>query len=123
MPRHARYRGIGAQWCALMLAWILAITVIFAAIGLLASSPETANGYGFGILFLPYISSAFVPLDTLPNWLQPIAGSQPVTPLTDALRARLFGTSPGAALWFALAWCFGIVIAGAVLIIWRFPRN
>jgi ABC-2 type transport system permease protein len=107
----------------LVLTWILAVTVVFAAIGLLASSPEAANAYGFGVLFLPYLSSAFVPLDTLPNWLQPIAGAQPVTPLTDALRSLLFGVAPGTALWFALAWCIGIVIAGAALIAWRFPRG
>lgn len=108
---------------ALVLAWILAINVIFAAIGLMASSPEAANAYGFGILFLPYLSSAFVPLDTLPGWLQPVAAVQPVTPLTDALRALLFGADPGAQAWFALAWCVGIVVAGAIVVAWRFPRR
>jgi ABC-2 type transport system permease protein len=114
------------EWLAvggLVLAWILAVTVVFAAIGLLASSPEAANGYGFGILFLPYLSSAFVPLDTLPEWLRPVAAAQPVTPLTDALRALLLGGDPGAQTWFALAWCLGIVVAGAALIGWRFPRG
>lgn len=113
------------DWLAvigLAFAWIVAVTVIFAAIGLLSSSPEAANGYGFGILFLPYLSSAFVPLDTLPGWLQPIAGGQPVTPLTDALRALLFGQDPGSQAWFALAWCLGIIAVGAALIAWRFPR-
>ncbi len=108
---------------ALVLAWILAINVVFAAIGLLASSPEAANGYGFGLLFLPYLSSAFVPLHTLPDWLQPIAAGQPVTPLTDALRALLFAGDPGGQLWFALAWCGGIIALGAALIAWRFPRG
>lgn len=108
---------------ALVLAWILAINVVFAAIGLLASSPEAANGYGFGLLFLPYLSSAFVPLHTLPEWLQPIAAGQPVTPLTDALRALLFAGDPGGQLWFALAWCAAIVAIGAALIAWRFPRG
>lgn len=107
----------------LVLAWILAITVIFAAIGLMTSSPEAANSYGFGILFLPYLSSAFVPLDTLPGWLQPIAAAQPVTPLTDALRELLFAGDPERQLWFALLWCTGIVLVGAALIVRRFPRR
>lgn len=114
------------QWLAvvaLVLAWITAITVIFAAIGLLASSPEAANGYGFVILFLPYLSSAFVPLDTLPSWLEPLAAAQPVTPLTDALRALLAGGDPGASITYALVWCAGIVVAGVAVILWRFPRR
>ena len=117
------------EWLAaigLVLAWILAVTVVFAAIGLLASTPEAANGYGFGILFLPYLSSAFVPIGSLPDWLQPIAAAQPVTPLTDALRALLVDGAPAAPdlqAWFALAWCVGIVAAGSALIVWRFPRG
>lgn len=114
------------EWFAaagLVLAWILAVTVVFAAVGLLTSNPEAANGYGFGLLFLPYLSSAFVPLDTLPDWLRPFAAGQPVTPLTDAIRALLLGGDPGGQAWFALAWCAAIVIAGAVVIAWRFPRR
>ena len=112
-----------AAAAALVLAWIVAVTVVFAAIGLVASSPEAANGYGFAVLFLPYPSSAFVPIETMPGWLQPVAEAQPVTPLTDALRALLLGGDPGAAVWFALAWCAGIVLAGAAVAVWRFPRG
>lgn len=108
---------------ALVFEWVIAITVVFAAIGLLASSPEAANGYGFIILFLPYLSPAFVPLDSLPGWLQPFAAAQPVSPLIEAVRALLFGTDPGLAPWFALAWCLGIVVVGGALIVWRFPRG
>lgn len=115
-----------AAWLAavgLVLAWILAVTVVFAAIGLLASSPESANAYGFGVLFLPYLSSAFVPIDTLPGWLQPLAAGQPVTPLTDAIRSLLLGGDPGTQPWFALAWCGGIIVLGAAVAVWRFPRR
>ncbi len=114
------------EWIAaagLVLAWILAVTVVFAAIGLLASSPEAANGYGFALLFLPYLSSAFVPLGTLPEWLQPIAAAQPVTPLTDAIRSLLMGQDPGAQAGFALLWCVGIVVLGGLVAVWRFPRR
>jgi ABC-2 type transport system permease protein len=107
----------------IVLCWIVAVTVVFAAIGLLASSPEAANGYGFAILFLPYLSSAFVPIATMPAWLRPVAEAQPVTPITDAIRAWLTGTPPGSAPLIALAWCLGIVAAGAAIATYRFPRR
>lgn len=114
------------EWLAaagLVIAWIVAVTVIFAAIGLMSSSPEAANGYGFIILFLPYLSSAFVPLDSLPGWLSPVAAAQPVTPLVESVRALLLGTEPGSQPVWALLWCAGIVVVGAVVIAWRFPRQ
>ncbi len=117
--------GVG-EWCAaigLVLAWILAVTVVFAAIGLLASSPEAANGYGFALLFLPYLSSAFVPLDSLPAWLVPVASAQPVTPLVESIRALLLGQDPGLQPLFAVLWCAGIVLAGAAVAVWRFPKR
>jgi ABC-2 type transport system permease protein len=114
------------EWLAvagIVLAWIVAVTVVFAAIGLLASSPEAANGYGFVVLFLPYLSNAFVPIDSLPSWLAPVAATQPVTPIVDAIRALLLGTDPGAQPLWAVLWCVGIVMAGAVVVAWRFPRR
>jgi ABC-2 type transport system permease protein len=89
-----RPRADVAEWTAavgLIAAWILAITLLFAFVGLVSSSPEAANGYGFFLLFLPYLSGAFVPIATMPTWLQPVATYQPVNPLTDALRSLLDG--------------------------------
>ena len=107
---------------ALVLAWILAINVVFAAIGLLASSPEAANGYGFGLLFLPYLSSAFVPIATMPEWMRPIATHQPINPLVESLRALLVGQG-AAPVGVSLAWCLGIVVTAAALIVWGFRRT
>lgn len=107
----------------LIVAWILAITALFAAIGLLASSPEAANGYGFMLLFLPYVSSAFVPVSTMPGWLQWFAAHQPVTPLIESLRALLEGGSPGGTALVALGWCLAILAAAAALAAWAFPRR
>lgn len=115
-----------AEWLGvvgIVLAWIIAVTVVFAAIGLLASSPEAANGYGFAVLFLPYLSNAFVPIDSLPSWLAPVAAAQPVTPIVDAIRALLLGTDPGLQPLWAIVWCVGIVIVGGVIVAWRFPRR
>ena len=69
--------------------YILAITYLFAAIGLAASSPDAASGYGFILLFLPYVSSAFVPVETMPEWLQWIAENQPITPVIETIRGLL----------------------------------
>ena len=93
--------------------YILAITYLFAAIGLAAGSPEGANGYGFALLFLPYVSSAFVPVETMPEWLEPVARHQPVTPVIETIRALLFGGPVAAHGWWALAWCAAI-LAGAI---------
>jgi ABC-2 type transport system permease protein len=104
-------------------AWILAITYLFAAIGLASGSPEAANGYGFVILFLPYLSSAFVPVATMPEWLQWVADHQPVTPIIETIRGLLMGTPMGDAPWWALGWCAAILVVSYVWGAWLFRRN
>ena len=83
------------EWLAVagvLLAFVVAISSLAAALGLLAGSPEAANGITFLILFLPYASSAFVPVDTMPTWLQGFAEHQPVTPVIETLRGLLLDT-------------------------------
>jgi ABC-2 type transport system permease protein len=92
--------------------FILAITWLYAAIGLAAGNVEAASGYGFALLFVPYLSSAFVPTDTMPSWLQWIAENQPITPIIETIRALLMGTDPGTAPYWAVGWCL-VIIAGA----------
>ena len=104
-------------------AWILAVTAVFALIGLVAGSPEAANGYGFFVLFLPYVSSAFVPVDSLPTWLQGVAEHQPVTPVIESVRALLAGQDPGNDLWLALAWSLGLLGLALALAAVIFPRR
>ena len=94
--------------------YILAITYLFAAIGLAARSAEAANGYTFILMFLPYLSSAFVPIDTLPVWLRWVAENQPITPIIESIRGLLLGTDPGAAPLWALGWCAVILLAAIV---------
>ena len=113
------------EWLAalgLVALWILAITALFAFIGLISSNPEAANGYGFALLFLPYLSSAFVPIDTMPDVLQPIARHQPINPLVESIRGLLVGSGE-APLAVSLAWCLGILVVAAVLIVWGFRRS
>lgn len=119
---HADLWGwLGAM--AVIAAWILAITYLFAAIGLASGSPEAASGYGFIILFLPYLSSAFVPVSTMPEWLQWVADHQPVTPIIETIRGLLMGEPLGTAPWWALGWCAAILIASYVWGAWLFRRN
>jgi ABC-2 type transport system permease protein len=66
-----------------------------AAAGLLARSAEAASGFTFVVMFLPYPSSTFVPIATMPGWLQGFARNQPVTPVVEAIRGLLLGTPAG----------------------------
>jgi ABC transporter DrrB family efflux protein len=96
---------------------------VFAFIGLVASSPEAANGYGFTIIFpITFISSAFVPIDSMPGWLQPVANANPVTVMVDAVRALFIGSPAGNSIWGAVVWCAVIVGVFAPLSAWRYRR-
>lgn len=108
---------------AMIAFYILAITYLFAAIGLAASSPEGANGYGFILLFLPYLSSAFVPVSSMPTWLQWIAENQPITPIIETIRALLMDTPVDAQPWLASGWCALILAFATVWGSWLYRRK
>jgi ABC-2 type transport system permease protein len=98
---------------------MLAISWLAATMGLIANNPEAAAGFTFFGAFLPYPSSAFVPIDTMPSWLRGFASHQPVTPVIETLRGLLLGAPVGTNPWQALAWCAGILavsiaVAGVV---------
>lgn len=103
--------------------FILAFTWLFAAIGLFASSPAAAGSYGFALLFLPYLSSAFVPTETMPTWIQGVAENQPMTPIIEAIRGLLNGSLDSRYVWLALGWCFLILIGSYVWCNWMFRRK
>jgi ABC-2 type transport system permease protein len=114
------------EWLAatgLVALYILAITYVFAAIGLGASGPEAASGYGFIILFVPYLSSAFVPVDTMPPWLQWVSEHQPVTPIIETIRGLLTGSPIGSNAALAVVWCCGILAAAVMWSAWLFRRK
>lgn len=121
-----RPSGGVVEWIAalaLVALYILAITALFAAIGLASGNAEAANGYGFILLFLPYLSSAFVPVATMPEWLQGFAGHQPITPLIEAIRGLLMGGGAAGNALVAVAWCVGILIVATVWGAWLFRRK
>jgi ABC-2 type transport system permease protein len=95
--------------------FILAISWFAAAIGILVRSAEAAQGITFLVSFLPYPSSAFVPIHTMPSWLQGFAANQPVTAVTDTLRALLTGATVGPNAWHAVAWSVGIMAVSVVM--------
>jgi len=99
---------------AVVAFWILAITYLYAAIGLAAGSTGAASGYGFVLLFVPYLSSAFVPVDTMPTWLQWVAQNQPVTPIVETIRGLLMHVPLGDNPVRALLWCALILLIAVV---------
>jgi ABC-2 type transport system permease protein len=96
-------------------AYVLAVSWLSAVAGLVARSAEAANGFTFLPMFLPYASSAFVPIDTMPHWLRGFAENQPITPVIETLRGLLLGTPVGDSWWKALAWCGGLLVLGVTL--------
>jgi ABC-2 type transport system permease protein len=113
-----RSHADAAHWLAavaLLTLFVLAISWFAAAIGILVRSPEAAQGITFVVSFLPYPSSAFVPVSTMPSWLRPFAANQPVSQVVDAIRALLAGGPPGAAAWYSIAWSAGILVVSVVL--------
>lgn len=100
------------DWLAavgVLVLFVIAMSWLAAAVGLLVSSPEAANGFTFFVMFLPYPSSAFVPVSTMPSWIQGFAAHQPVTQVVETLRGLLLGTPIGNHAYLALAWSGGIL--------------
>jgi len=105
------------EWLAvigLLLLVITAISWVAAIFGLIVKSIDAASGVSFTIMFLPYISSAFVPLHTLPSWLQGFAEHQPFTPIIETLRGLLIGTSTET--WTAaLGWTLAVLLGASII--------
>jgi ABC-2 type transport system permease protein len=97
---------------AVLTLFILAMSWVSVCFGLLASSVESASSFSFAILFLPYLSSAFVPVETMPRALRGFAEHQPLTPVIETLRGLMIGTPVAASAWTAVAW-FGTILAVA----------
>ena len=96
----------------ILLLFTLALTWVAVIPGLAAKTPDGATGFAYPLLFLPFLSSAFVPTDTMPGPVAWFAEHQPVTGIVDALRALLTEQPVGNGLWVALAWCLAILAVG-----------
>ena len=104
--------GVGGWLAAtgFLVLFMLSISWLAACLGLLVRSVDAAGGATFAITFLPYVSSAFVPVDTLPTWLRGVAEHQPITPIVETTRGLLMGTPIGSSWWIALIWFGGITL-------------
>ena len=103
--------------------YVLAMSWASVALGLLAKSVEGASGFTFFVLFLPYLSSAFVPTDTMPVGLRAVADNQPVTPVIETVRGLLHGTPIGDSGWLATLWFGVILLAGYLSATYLFRRR
>jgi ABC transporter DrrB family efflux protein len=107
----------------LMLLFGFAFSWVFAFIGLTSSSPEAAQSLAFIAIFpLTFASSAFVPTDSMPSWLQKFAEINPFTTVVDAMRALWLDAPAGNDVWGALLWTVGITVLFAVLSVRRYRR-
>jgi ABC-2 type transport system permease protein/oleandomycin transport system permease protein len=107
----------------LLLLFGYAFSWVFAFIGLTSSSPEAAQSLGFIIIFpLTFVSSAFVPPDSMPAALQAFAEVNPFTITVDAMRALFLGAPAGNSVWGAVAWSLGIAAFFAVLSVAKYKR-
>jgi ABC-2 type transport system permease protein/oleandomycin transport system permease protein len=111
--------GIG-----LVLLFGYAMSWVYCFFGLIASSPESASAMITIVIFpLTFVSSAYVPTDSMPAVLKAIANANPITTVVDALRSLWLGTPAGTDVGFALLWCVGIAAVFAVLATARYRRT
>ncbi|GAA2429832.1 ABC transporter permease [Streptomyces macrosporus] len=105
------------EWLAafgLMALVALALTWVAVGMGLVSPNAEAAGNNAMPLIVLPLVSSAFVPVDAMPGWFQPIAEYQPFTPAIETLRGLLLGSEIGHNGWLAVAWCGGLTVLGYV---------
>ena len=93
----------------------LALTWIAVIAGLTAKTVDGAGAFSYPIVFLPFVSSAFVPTEGMPGPVRAFAENQPVTSIVDTIRALLAGQPVSADIWTALAWCVGILVLAYAL--------
>ncbi|ROP40398.1 ABC transporter permease [Saccharothrix texasensis] len=106
------------EWAAvagLLLLYVLALSWLAAGLGAVAKSVESASALSFFMLFLPYLSSAFVPTHTMPPLLRGISEHQPITPVIETVRGLLTGTPIGDQGRLALLWSVGLLVASFVV--------
>ncbi|MER6577889.1 ABC transporter permease [Nonomuraea sp. NPDC001023] len=107
----------------ILILFTLALTWIAVIPGLSAKTMEGASAFSYPLIFLPFLSSAFVPTDTMPTVVRVFAENQPVTSIVNAVRA-LFAEQPvGNDIWIALAWCVGILVVAYVFAMNTYRRK
>ena len=113
--------GDGLAALALCLLYGVVFTVVFIVIGLVAPNPQAAQGMSLIAFVFAFISSTYVPAGTMPGWLQPFAEHQPITPMVDAVRSLIAGSSSD--LFLAAAWSAGLLVVFAPIAVVRYRRG
>jgi ABC-2 type transport system permease protein len=114
------------SWLAvagILALFTLALTWVAAIAGLSAKSVDGAGAFSYPLIFLPFISSAFVPTDSMPPVVRAFAENQPVTSIVDAIRALLARQLVGNDIWIALGWCLGILIVAYIFAMRAYKRK
>ncbi|MDA0565845.1 ABC transporter permease [Streptomonospora sp. S1-112] len=114
------------EWFAafgLLVLFATALTWIAVGLGLISPNAEAASNNAMPLILMPLLSSAFVPVEAMPGWIQPIAQYQPFTPAIETLRGLLLGSEIGDNGWLAVAWCVGLAVAGYIWSTARFNRD
>jgi len=114
------------SWLAvagILVLFTLALTWIAAIAGLSAKTVEGASAFSYPLIFLPFISSAFVPTDSMPKVVRAFAENQPVTSIVETIRALSSSQPVGNDIWVALAWCLGIMIVAYLFAVRTYKRN
>jgi ABC-2 type transport system permease protein len=105
------------EWLAvagILTLFTLALTWLAVIAGLTARSVDGASAFSYPLIFLPFLSSAFVPTESMPGPVRWFAENQPVTSIVNSIRALLAGQPVGAEIGIALAWCIGILVVAMV---------
>ncbi|MEU9165314.1 ABC transporter permease [Streptomyces sp. NPDC048424] len=114
------------EWLAalgLLVLFATALTWIAVGMGLISPNAEAASNNAMPMILLPLLSSAFVPVDAMPGWFQPIAEYQPFTPVIETLRGLLLGSEIGHNGWLAVLWCLGLAVLGYFWSAAKFNRD
>ncbi|KLU59271.1 daunorubicin/doxorubicin resistance ABC transporter permease protein DrrB [Peptococcaceae bacterium CEB3] len=114
------------SWLAvagLLALFTLALTWVAAIAGLTAKSTDGAGAFSYPILFLPFVSSAFVPTASMPGPVRAFAENQPVTSIVNAIRALLSNQPVGSDIWVAIAWCLGAAVVAYILAMMAYRRK
>ena len=114
------------DWLAIggvLLLFILALTWIAVIVGLKADTVEGASAFSYPMIFLPFLSSAFVPTDTMPGPVRAFAENQPVTATVNTLRSLTEQQPVGGDIWVALAWLGGIMVVAYFLAMRSYRRT
>ncbi|KHF32083.1 Daunorubicin/doxorubicin resistance ABC transporter permease protein DrrB [Paenibacillus sp. P1XP2] len=107
----------------ILVLFTLALTWVAAIAGLSGKSVEGASAFSYPLIFLPFISSAFVPTDSMPKVIRAFAENQPVTSIVETIRALLSSQPVGNDIWIALAWCVGIMLVAYVFAMRAYKRR